>query len=153
MDSCKRDWFRIPLEHNFCLYVERSKHFSYLLCVNCVSYVITPKRCEHTVVPSVWPAHLWQAVLCSAISCRLVPCLEVMVYGISVLISFAKVQAHLICTEWFICLKLRMCLDEMKNYEFVQVPGWDVCVQALLLLCNGPVGKHEILSVMNKFYH
>lgn len=73
--------------------------------------------------------------------------------AISVLISFAGVQARLIYTERFICLKLRMCLDEMKNYEFVQVLGWDVCVQALLLLCNRPVGKREILSVMNTFYH
>lgn len=46
-----------------------------------------------------------------------------MVYGINILIFFEGVRAHLIYMERFICLKLRMCLDEMKSYEFVQVLG------------------------------
>jgi len=46
-----------------------------------------------------------------------------MVYGINTLMSFGGVQTHLIYVEGFIRLKPRICLDEIKNYGFVQMLG------------------------------
>lgn len=58
------------------------------------------------------------------------------------------------------CLKLRMCLDERKNYEFIQVPGRRLCsglrrcfLPDLLLLCisNDPAGKYDRDSKCNEY--
>lgn len=153
----QRGQFRILPAYNFCLYVERSKHFILLhgiqklwahCCSTCVASALVTGMLHFAMTSSL------VLYLCSL--------------GDGLWPQYINIisRAHLLYMEWFICLKLKICLDDMKSYECVQVLGRDVCIRAAwgdafwqpgscCCVPDSPVRKYvmEILSVMNIFYH